>query len=183
LLSGTPLQTNGSANFNFSVTPCNQFGKTGHCQDANGNQTATLVYFPLGITGTPDTTLQPTLTCDPRSNLSSDQWINGSCFGVPTQAGVNGAYQFPYLKGPMYQNHDLAVFKNLQISESKKLQVRLSAFNFLNHPLKTATTQNVTLQFQQNPDGSFTQSSNTFGHYTDNKFGRRIMELAVKFYF
>ena len=41
----------------------------------------------------------------------------------------------PYIKGPAFFNNDLSLFKNFQLSEAKKIQFRVSAFNFLNHPL------------------------------------------------
>ena len=46
-------------------------------------------------------------------------------------------FQFPYIRGPMYTNHDLSVFKNFQMgsNEDRKLQIRFAAYNFLNHPL------------------------------------------------
>jgi hypothetical protein len=42
---------------------------------------------------------------------------------------------WPYMRGPAYFDSDLALFKNFQITERQKLQFRISAVNFLNHPL------------------------------------------------
>ena len=39
------------------------------------------------------------------------------------------------MRGPAYFDSDLALFKNFQITERQKLQFRISAVNFLNHPL------------------------------------------------
>ncbi len=88
------------------------------------------------ITGTPDTTIQPFLICDPTKDLQEGQYFNAACF-APPQPGQNGMYQFPYIRGPMYTNHDLSVFKNFQMgsNEERKLQIRFAAYNFLNHPL------------------------------------------------
>ena len=42
----------------------------------------------------------------------------------------------PYMRGPAYFDSDLALFKNFKITENQKIQFRLQATNFLNHPLK-----------------------------------------------
>ncbi len=130
------------------------------------------------FTGSPQISVQPILTCDPRSGISGDQLINPTCFAIP-QPGQKGTYIFPYIKGPMYQNHDLSLFKNFVITEEKKFQFRISAYNFLNHPLRSLNQRNITLQFK---DGKLDNSD--FGVLPkDNKFGRRIVQLAFKFYF
>ena len=51
-----------------------------------------------------------------------------------------------------YFNSDLAVFKNFDITEKRKIQLRVQAYNFLNHPLWSFPNgSNLTLQFQQDP--------------------------------
>jgi hypothetical protein len=76
----------------------------------------------------------------------------------------------------------LGVFKNFRIRESMKLQFRIQAYNFLNHPLWSFNGNNLNLSFTQNGNGSFTNSSPNFGTVT-TKQGNRIVELAVKFFF
>ena len=76
----------------------------------------TSVVVPTGNTsflGTPDITLQPIVTCDPRKNLHNDpklghQYINGSCFALP-QYGSNGNFELPDVHGPAYFDSDLTV--------------------------------------------------------------------------
>ena len=77
-------------------------------------------------------------------------------------------------------SHDLSLFKNFNMGEQKRLQFRVSAYNFLNQPLWTfvGSDNNLDLQF----DRQGNQTNERFG-YTDNKIGRRIIQLAVKFYF
>ena len=94
------------------------------------------------------------------------------------------------MKGPGFFNGDLSLFKNFRLSEKKKLQFRISANNFLNHPISTLTPDNLTLEFvTDNPKSAspkLVPSTNTqsrFGRVTDNERGRRIVTLAVKFYF
>lgn len=78
--------------------------------------------------------LQPVVTCDPRKHASGE-YFNPNCFGPPQLAGQQGTLNFPYLRGPAYFDSDLALYKNFQVSERQKIQFRISATNWLNHPL------------------------------------------------
>jgi hypothetical protein len=131
------------------------------------------------LLGTTDIQLNPILTCNPTSKLGPHQFINASCFSFPTQIGQNGPTELPAIYGPSYFNWDLGLFKNFQIGESKKLQLRINGYNFLNHPLWSFNGSHLNLGF----DGT-TGKLNTpdFGTVTD-KQGRRIVQLAVKFFF
>jgi hypothetical protein len=80
-------------------------------------------------------TTMPLLICDPRKNLSSGQYFNPACF-TPATNGQNGDLIWPYIKGPAFFNSDLAIYKDFAFKEHHKIEVRFSAFNFLNHPLK-----------------------------------------------
>jgi hypothetical protein len=137
------------------------------------------------ILGTNAMQLNPILTCDPTKNLAPHQFINGNCFAVPTQPGANGMTVLPAFYGPAFFNSDLGVFKNFKIKESMKLQIRVQAQNFLNHPLWSFPNQNnLTLNFVQASPGSSTinQTNSSFG-YTQFKQGQRIVEFVAKFYF
>ncbi|HEY2933159.1 MAG TPA: carboxypeptidase regulatory-like domain-containing protein [Acidobacteriota bacterium] len=160
LMSGMNLQTQNS---NFAITGTDAEGRS------IGN---------TRFTGSPQIAVMPVLTCDPRDGASGDRLFNASCFSIP-KPGQLGTYVWPYLKGPKYQNHDLSLFKNFPIDESKKVQFRLSAYNFLNHPLRSLDNQNITLQF----DGGKLANSNLGVLPKDNKFGRRIIQMAFKYYF
>ncbi len=70
------------------------------------------------------------------------------------------------------------MFKNFNITESKKLQFRFNAYNFLNHPLWSFNGSNLNLGF--NPNGTI--STPLFGTVT-TKQGHRVVQAAVKFYF
>lgn len=96
--------------------------------------------------------LMPTLTCNPAKGLKSGQSFNPNCFGMPSY-GQQGPLQWPYMRGPGYFDSDLALFKNFQITERQKLQFRISAVNFLNHPLRQfglAGQADEQLNFTQN---------------------------------
>jgi hypothetical protein len=96
--------------------------------------------------------------------------------------GQLGTFIFPYIKGQAYTNHDLSLFKNFSIANGKKLQFRMSAYNFLNHPIAypdAATNLNLTFT-----NGQLDDPNGDFGRLPkDNKFGRRIVQLALRFIF
>ena len=94
--------------------------------------------------------LAPLLVCDPRHHASG-QYFNPNCFQEPAY-GTQGTYVWPYIRNPAYFDSDLAVFKNFQITERQKVQFRLSATNWLNHPLNQfglAGTADESLNFQE----------------------------------
>jgi Carboxypeptidase regulatory-like domain len=136
------------------------------------------------ILGTNAIQLNPILTCNPTKNLGKDQFINGDCFTLPTTVGSNGPTLLPAIYGPSFFNSDLGIFKNFEFKESMKLQFRVQANNFLNHPnLSYPNSNNLTLNFQQNAaTGAITQSNTSFG-YANFKQGNRILQFVVKFYF
>jgi len=140
------------------------------------------------LLGTPDISIQPVLLCDPTKGLTPHQYINGACFGLPGNgtvgSGVNGAYQLPYIKGPAFINSDLSLYKSFKISEHQNLQLRASAFNFLNHPLWSFNPNGnaISLHMSQNASGQFVNDNKQFG-FADIKYGQRIVELALKYSF
>jgi hypothetical protein len=136
------------------------------------------------ILGTSSQQLNPIVTCDPRSGLGPHQYVNGNCFAAPTVAGQNGPALLPVAYGPGFVNSDLSVFKNFRFTETRKLQLRMQAYNFLNHPLYSFPSgSNLTLQFVQNPSTqAITQTNKNFG-ITTQKQGARIVEFGAKFYF
>jgi hypothetical protein len=134
----------------------------------------------VSILGTNDIQLNPTLTCNPTSGLAAHQFINPNCFGVPTAIGLNGPSVIPAIYGPAFFNSDLGLFKNFQFGESRKLQLRFDAYNFLNHPLWSFPGgNNLSLTF----DGSTMKPNNPNFGITTDKQGHRVVQLAVKFYF
>jgi hypothetical protein len=133
----------------------------------------------LSLLGTDAIQLNPLVTCNPASGLGPNQFVNPNCFAAPTKVGQNGPTVLPAVYGPAFFNADLGIFKNIQMGESKKLQLRLNAYNFLNHPLWSFNGNNLNLGF----DGT-TGKVNTplFGTVTE-KQGHRVVQMAIKFYF
>ena len=136
------------------------------------------------ILGTNGQQLNPLVTCNPGGHVGAHQYVNASCFAAPTTPGQSGPPMVPVSYGPSYFDSDLALFKNFSISEQKKLQFRVQAYNFLNHPLYSFPNgSNLTLQFEQDPvTEQITQANNSFGIATQ-KQGARTVEFATKFYF
>ena len=82
----------------------------------------------------------------------------------------------PWRTGLRFFDADLGIFKNFQIKESMKLQFRVQAYNFLNHPLWSfpSGTNNLTLEYEQDASGQLTQTNPNFGTAT-NKQGARVV--------
>ena len=85
----------------------------------------------------------------------------------------------PAIYGPAFFNSDLGMFKNFNITESKKLQFRFNGYNFLNHPLWSFNGSNLNLGFDP---GTGAVNTPLFGTVT-TKQGHRVVQAAVKFYF
>jgi len=87
--SGANLSAQGGGNFNMALNGITIPGST----EKISNQS---------ILGTNAIQLNPILTCDPRANLGTNQWINSSCFSVPTHTGQNGQTVLPAIYGPAF---------------------------------------------------------------------------------
>ena len=72
--------------------------------------------------------------------------------------------------GPGFFNLDASLFKTLQFKERTSLQIRIEAYNILNHP-----------SFG-NPNADFTQT-NSFGKVTSTSSGARQLQFALKLNF
>jgi Carboxypeptidase regulatory-like domain len=141
------------------------------------------------ILGTPDVNLQPTLKCNPKSGLTSHQYLNGACFGLPA-SGTNGQYIEPYAHGPAFFNTDLTLEKGFSIGGERHLRFRYAAFNFINHPLNsfgTGYASQTTLQLSDTSPNATPQTA-TYNPATGfgaapQKLGRRLSEVSLKFDF
>ena len=98
---------------------------------------------------------------------SRQPYFNHSLFLVELLGQV-GTSNRRFFHGPGINNWDMALLKNLPLTESKSLQFRAELFNSFNRA-----------QFN-NPDGEFTDS--TFGVVTSAR-PPRIGQLAIKFIF
>lgn len=132
----------------------------------------------------------PVLTCNPRSGVSGKTLLNQSCFAAPA-IGQNGGQNFPYMPNAAYIENDLALYKTFKVHESQNVQFRISAFNWLNHPLPQFSSGNQ-LALRYNVDYNTKQAtlntaadSSTWGTL-DQKSGaptQRIINLSIKYNF
>ena len=135
--------------------------------------------------GTTANSVLPIYTCNPGANLKTYQHINLDCVTAP-QIGQVGIRQAPYLSTAAYFNSDLGIYKSFHITEHQALQIRASAFNFLNHPLPGFSSSDLTTPKLQTSDGGKTftsQVSNANRGITDTKYTQRTMLLALKYSF
>jgi len=138
----------------------------------NNNDTSLLGTIPNGINnnGVDTPNVAPgrmEINTDPRNGRPA---FNTSLFSLPAlgQMGTAGRRLF---YGPGIANSDLALLKNLHLTESKSLQFRVEAFNLTNH-------------------AQFYGAAAVNGNISSPSFGRvvsaadpRLLQLAVKFYF
>lgn len=223
----TPLNINRAQVFNASYvfsTPKESFGNRLVNGAVNGWQLSGITQIQSGamltaasnyqfniqnasngvyLVGSPDVTVAPILTCDPKRGLKKGQFANPSCFSVPLQ-GVSssvGNTRFPYLAGPKYWNSDLALQKTIALSDSQHVDLRFSAFDFLNHALTSFTSgdPNLELNFSngqsgQPPLGTLINATSQNGKacpgpycdvfgYANAHYGQRILELSAKYSF
>jgi hypothetical protein len=134
--------------------------------------------------GTPFNSVLPIMTCNPASGLKHYQHVNLDCFTAP-QIGQVGDRQAPYLSGPSFFDSDLGIYKSFHITEHQALEIRGSAFNFLNHPLPGYSTSDlVSIKLQTPNNSSFaSQVSNVDRGITDAKYTQRTLLLAIKYHF
>lgn len=134
----------------------------------------------------------PVLTCNPNSGRAGNQLLNGKCFTAPA-VGTQGGQKWPYMRAMSYFDNDLAIARSFKIRENHQVQVRASAFNWMNHPLPQFSgsspytlnynvdyaSKTITPNYNQGSTGT-----NAFG-VTDTKSKNysRVIELGVKYSF
>jgi hypothetical protein len=168
--SGPNLQAASPTGFNLSFNP----------KDMNGNTLSNNTQL-----GTSDYIFMPTVTCNPAAGVAGNRYVNGACFSVNTAVGQNGNYQMPYLHGPAYLSNDVTLLKNFKLTERQNLQFRVAGFNVFNHPLSSLNNSDALhLNMTQSSSGAWTvtHSNQPFGS-APIKYGRRVVELALKYSF
>jgi hypothetical protein len=105
-----------------------------------------------------------------RNPRNGSPYFNTALFSLPPLGSVGNSGR-RFFSGPGIENFDLTLQKNLNLAESKSIQVRLEAFNAFNHA-----------QFYgpNSVDGNI--SSATFGHVV-SAAPPRLLQIALKMFF
>jgi hypothetical protein len=143
--------------------------------------------------------IMPVLTCNPTNNLAAHQVLNGTCFTAPALAGGltvsgNGGFKYPYMSTTPYFDNDLALYRTFHVYEKQQVQLRVSAFDWLNHSLLTFASGNYyTLNYNVNYAGGAISPNYNQGSTGANAFGvmtvrsalpyARVIELDLKYSF
>jgi hypothetical protein len=184
--AGGNLQTLNSPNFGLSESYINLPANAQSQGITNGIGDAT--YFGTDA----PILIMPVLTCNPNSGLAYNQRVQLKCFSAPA-VGTQGGQKYPYMSMAAMIENDLALYKTFPVKGSQNFQFRISAFNWLNHPLPQFSSGNQ-LTLRYNVDyASKAITLNTgpggtvknFG-FLDTKDGtpnQRIIELNVKYNF
>ena len=109
---------------------------------------------------------------DLNGNPRHGSYFNASQFG-DNVLGTPGTARRRFFHGPGMDNYDMALLKNLALTEQKSLQFRVEAFNIFNHT-----------QFfgPQTVDGNIANLDTTFGHVVSAD-PPRLIQLGAKFIF
>jgi len=109
---------------------------------------------------------------DLNHNPRNGAYFNASQFS-DNALGTPGTAKRRFFHGPGMDNYDMALLKNVHLSESKSLQFRVEAFNIFNHA-----------QFfgPQTVDGNIADVGTTFGDVVSAD-PPRLVQLGVKFLF
>ena len=127
---------------------------------------------------------RPDLIGDPDGPQTQNQWFNatpigdsGSAFGRPA-AGTFGNLERNALRGPGYWRTDASLFKNIALTGTKRLEIRLEAVNIFN---------NVNLGFPDSEVGVPGTPNTNAGRITstafDNNDPQRNFQFALRFVF
>jgi hypothetical protein len=187
--TGAPIQpnTNGNMYATYGNIPVTGGSITinGNTVPVSGNSIGLSPGTSLGSSAA-DLALVPLLICNPQANLKSGQYFNPACFAPPA-LGTNGTLVWPNIHGPAYFDADANLMKNFRITENQKVQLRFSAFNFLNRPnpqFGTGGNGDITLNFSNSSNLLTQTNQNALANgYPAHTVGNRVVEFAVKYYF
>jgi len=117
------------------------------------------------------------------SNQTVSQWYNPACFVSPSSLLVSPGYGFGNapignMRSMRWINLDVAVAKDIPITETKKLQFRAEAFNVFNHMVLDVPGTSITPSYA---NGSI--SYGTAGVVSNIANIPRQLQLALKFLF
>ena len=97
-----------------------------------------------------------------------DPSFTGEAFFNPPAGGL-GTLQRRMFSGPWTFGMDASLIKKIPINDRNKLELRMSAFNVLNHPTFWSGDQNI--------------NTTTFGVMSSSFFGSRVAEFTLTYQF
>jgi hypothetical protein len=137
--------------------------------------------------------IQPLIVCDPRKGLLKNQYFNPNCFAAPlpptaSSVGQLGQSIWPYIRTPHYFGSDMAIFKAFRVTDAQRIEVRISATNWLNHPnaqfgLAGNTDNQLTFTGISSAQSLIHNGNSSTTGIPQNKTGYRWMQFAAKYYF
>lgn len=109
---------------------------------------------------------------------SINEWFNTGAFAYAKYGTFRTAPRFfSNLRGPGYQNWDLAIMKNWAMPKETRLQFRAEMFNAFNHPNFYTPNTN----YGGCDPNTSSSCSSSFGKITNTFFARDV-QMAAKFY-
>jgi hypothetical protein len=144
---------------------------------------------PYTLTGTQGLeSARLVIACDPGSGHSSDPYeqFNVGCFTTPKPGSIGLESGKNYLVGPPQNNLDLSVSKFIRFGGSRRLELRVDAFNALNHTQFLAINSTLTVRSLTDPtptnlaydaNGNLV-NANGFGTVSSTRPSREIQLLA-----
>ena len=144
------------------------------------------------ITGSEDVGPRVVLTCNPNlpgGTRGIDAYINTSCF-APAAKGSRGMDSgFNRIRGPGLHQWDMSLFKNIQMGERVRAQLRLEAYNVFNHTQWANFNSTITFDGTGKVTNLPTQLGGTGGRFGFGSLSQvrgnsaRILQIAAKLYF
>lgn len=172
----------GASNMCASPTATNCVPVTIAGLSPNSNDPANLSNADGSITGYSRPSILPGCNLIPDKQTVS-QWYNPACFVSPSSPVVGPGYGFGNapvggMRSMQLWNLDVALVKDIFITESKRLQFRAEGFNVLNHMVLDAPGNSIAPTYS---NGAV--SYGTAGTITNIANVPRSLQLAMKFMF
>src|SRR5262249_48104401 len=85
-------------------------------------------------------------------------------------------------RGPIFNNLNMSLFKNIRVTETVRIQLRGEAFNFLNHPnpgfgVGSGGYLPATNLLSAGVDGA------SFNNFNDIEYARRVVQVGIRLVF
>ena len=98
--------------------------------------------------------------------------------------GKAGPIEYPYMRGPGYFDNDLSIFKSFPTTESQRVELRVQAQNFVNHPNGQFGLNGVNdMQLQFAPTLGATNSNDNMTGKPKFTTGQRLMTFSARYFF